>query len=122
MPDSICTGYLYISYAAQSTQHCLRYNTLTQPFSPTPQNLIPQRHVLDFLAEPAPIIRLELRVLDALLAPVLMGPADMVLRELEIGQFVADALLDEDASGVLVDDGLLVLLLQVSEVHFHGVV
>ena len=39
-----------------------------------------------------------------------MQPADLILALLEVVDLVADALLNEDAAGVLVDDGLLVLL------------
>ena len=38
-----------------------------------------------------------------------MQPADLVLRLLEKDQLVPDALFDKDPSGMLVDDGLLVL-------------
>ena len=39
----------------------------------------PQRHVLNLLAQRPPIISLELRILNTLLTPILMQPADMVL-------------------------------------------
>jgi hypothetical protein len=38
-----------------------------------------------------------------------MQAANMVLRAVEVEQFIAHALLDEDAARVLVDDGLFVL-------------
>lgn len=80
------------------------------PTPPTHPHLIRSRHTLHLLAQRPPIIRLQLRVLDALLAPFLMQPADVVLRLLEEEQLVADALFDEDAAGVLLDYGFLVLL------------
>jgi len=39
-----------------------------------------------------------------------MQSTNVVLRLLEEEQFVADAFLDEDAAGVLLDDGFLVLV------------
>ena len=70
---------------------------------------VPQRHMLDILVEPPPIVRLELRILDALLAPILMQSTHLILRVLEIDQLIANTFHDEYTSGVLVDDGLLVL-------------
>jgi hypothetical protein len=69
-----------------------------------------RRHTLHLLTQRPPIIRLQLRVLDTLLTPFLMQPGDMVLALLKVRQLVADALLDEDAAGVLLDDRFLVLL------------
>ena len=40
---------------------------------------IPQRHPIHLLAQCSPIIRLQLSILDALLAPVLMHFADLIL-------------------------------------------
>ena len=45
--------------------------------------LITQRHMLHLITKPPPIIRLQLRILDPLLAPILMQPAHMILRLLE---------------------------------------
>jgi hypothetical protein len=39
-----------------------------------------------------------------------MQPGDMILALLKVRQLIADALLDEDAAGVLLDDRFLVLL------------
>lgn len=75
----------------------------------SPPNLLAQRHSLDLFAKRPPVVRLELRILDTLLAPVLMQLAGVILRVLEVEQLVADALLDEDAAGVLLHDRLLVL-------------
>ena len=72
--------------------------------------LFADRHILDLLAQCPPIVRLQLRILDELLAPVLMKLANMVLRLLEEDQLVPDALFDEYAPSMLVDDGLLVLI------------
>ena len=88
-----------------------------QPTTPRPppsphhtaRPLIAQRHALNGIHAPAPIIRQQLRVLDPLLRPVLVQARDAVLAVLEIQQFVAQALEDEDAAGVLGDDGLFVL-------------
>lgn len=76
----------------------------------TIQHLVSQGYALKLVEEPAPVIRQHLRVLDALLGPVLVPPRDVVLSGLEGDELVADALLDEDGAVVLVDDGLLVLL------------
>ena len=65
--------------------------------------------MLDLLTQPPPIIRLQLGILDTLLAPILMCTTDMVLTLLEVDKFVSDAFFDEDAAGVLVDNGLFVL-------------
>jgi hypothetical protein len=73
------------------------------------RHLIPQRHPLHLLTQPPPIIRLQLRILNPFLAPVLVQAADMVLALLEEQQLIANALFDEDAAGVLGDDGLFVL-------------
>jgi hypothetical protein len=43
-----------------------------------------------------------------------MQAADVELRPVEEEQFVAEALLDEDAARVLVDDGLFILREKVS--------
>lgn len=72
---------------------------------------VPQRHPLDLLPERAPVVRGELGVLDALLAPVLVRARDVEERVLEVKQLVADALADEDAPCVLRHDGLLILFL-----------
>ena len=47
-----------------------------------------------------------------------MQATDMILAGLEEEEFVADALADEDATGVLVDDGLFVLLR--TQTHVRG--
>lgn len=70
---------------------------------------LPRRHSVDFLAERTPVIRLQLRVLDALLAPVLMEPADVVLAGLEEDELVPDTLLDEYSTRMLLHDRFLVL-------------
>jgi hypothetical protein len=74
-------------------------------------SLVALRHALHRVRQRAEILHLQLRRLDSLLRPILMQPADVVLRALEEEQFVAHALLDEDAAGVLVDDGLFVLVM-----------
>ena len=59
------------------------------------------RHPLDFVAQATPVIRLQFRVLDTLLAPVLMQPADVILALLEVDKFIANTFCDEDAPGML---------------------
>lgn len=70
---------------------------------------VAQGHTFDLLAESAPVVGLELAILDALLTPVLVQTADMEHGGLEECDFVTEAFLDEDPARVLVDDGLLVL-------------
>lgn len=67
------------------------------------------RHPLDSVNHRAEVVGLQFRVLDALLCPILVKPGDAVLSALEEEQLVADAFFDEDAAGVLVNDGLFVL-------------
>lgn len=57
-----------------------------------------------------PIIRLQLAILDPLLRPLLVPPADAVLAGLEVPELVVDAFFDEDAAGVLGYYAFLVLL------------
>ena len=71
--------------------------------------LVAQRHMLNLLVEPSPIIGLELRIFDAFLAPILMQSTHLILRLLEIDQLIANAFHNEHASSMLIDDGLLVL-------------
>ena len=73
------------------------------------RRLICGRHTLDLLTERSPIIRLQLRVLDALLAPLLVQPGDVILALLEEKELITDAFPDEDAAGVLLDNGFFVL-------------
>lgn len=96
--------------------------TATRPTSPThhaARPLITQRHPFDGVDASTPIVRLEFRVLDPLLRPVLVEARDAVLAVLEVQQFVAQALDDEDAAGVLGDDGLFVLHRAVSPACKH---
>lgn len=74
--------------------------------------LITKRHTIKLIEQPPPVIREHLRVLDALLGPILVPAADMVLGLLEEDELVADALLDEDRAVVLVHDGFLVLFVR----------
>lgn len=71
--------------------------------------LVARRHTLQLVQQTPPVIGQHLAVLDALLRPVLVPARNVVLRRLEIHQFVAQALLDEDRPVVLCDDGFLVL-------------
>lgn len=71
--------------------------------------LLPRRHTLDLVTQSTPIVRLQFRVLDPFLAPVLVKPADMVLALLEVDEFISDALLDEHAPRVLLHDRFFVL-------------
>ena len=70
--------------------------------------------MLNLIPQPPPIIRLQFRILDALLTPILMHTTDMILRALEVVEFVADAFFDEDATGVLVCYRLFVLFCGIS--------
>ena len=71
--------------------------------------LVSEGHALELVEESSPVVREHLRVLDPLLRPVLVPPADLILRLLEVDQLVPKALLDEHGPVVLVDDRLLVL-------------
>ena len=71
--------------------------------------LLAQRHALELVEEPAPVVRQHFGVLDPLARPVLVPPANVVLRGLEGDELVAEALLDKDATIVLLDDRLFVL-------------
>lgn len=73
------------------------------------RHLICGRHALDLLTERSPIVGLQLRILDALLAPLLVQPRDVVLALLEEKKLITDALLDENAAGMLLHDGFFVL-------------
>ena len=75
------------------------------------QTLLGCGHALHLLTQGTPIICLELSVFDAFLGPFLIETRNMVLRLLEEEELVADAFADEDATGVLLDNGLFVLLL-----------
>lgn len=66
--------------------------------------LVTCRHILHLLTPRPPIIRLQLRVFDPLLTPILMQLADVVLALLEEEKFVSDALLDKHPPRVLVHD------------------
>lgn len=70
---------------------------------------LPRGHAVDFLAQRPPVVRLQLRILDSLLAPVLMQMADMVLAGLEIDELVPDAFLDEHPERMLLHDRFLIL-------------
>jgi hypothetical protein len=56
-----------------------------------------------------PVIGLQLRILYTLLCPLLVPPADMILRLLEKDEFISNTLLDKHATSVLSNNGLLVL-------------
>lgn len=79
------------------------------PAHPSNRSSLPQRHPLQLIHQPPPVIREHLGVLDPLLRPVLAPPRHVVLRRLEVAQLVADALLYEDGAVVLADDALFVL-------------
>lgn len=60
-----------------------------------------RRHPLNFIAQATPVLRLQFGVLDALLAPVLMQAADVILALLEVNEFVTNAFCDEDTPSML---------------------
>jgi hypothetical protein len=70
---------------------------------------IPQRHPLNPIHKPPPAIRLQLRILDPLLRPVLMRPGNPPNHALEKQNLVPHAFFDKHAARVLVDDRLFVL-------------
>lgn len=72
--------------------------------------LLSSRHTLHLFTQGAPIVCLQLGILDAFLGPFLVQTTNVVLRFLEEEQLVADAFADEDAAGVLLDNGFLVLM------------
>jgi len=71
--------------------------------------LITQRHALNFFAKSSPVVGLKFGILDPLLSPVLMQPRDLILAVLEEEQLISDALPNKNATGMLVDNALLVL-------------
>jgi hypothetical protein len=73
------------------------------------QQSLAEGHALHLVSQLPPIVRLQFRVLDALSGPVLVQTRDLELRGLEVDYLVTDALLDEDAARMLIDDGLFVL-------------
>lgn len=74
--------------------------------------LVTQRHALELVEKPPPVVGQHLRVLDALLGPILVPAGHVVLRGLEGNELIADTLFDEDGAVVLVDDGFFVLMLR----------
>ena len=56
----------------------------THPYQPANVVLLARWHVLHLLTQRPPIIRLQFRIFDAFLAPILMQFADVVLRLLEV--------------------------------------
>ncbi len=90
---------------------CSGHGRIVQTFlySQESTTSFPKRHVLDFLAQRPPIIRLQLRIFDSLLAPVLVQPAHEILRLLEKYELVPNTFFDENAPSVLVYDGLFIL-------------
>lgn len=68
------------------------------------------RHPLNFIAQATPVLRLQFRVLDTLLAPVLMQAADMILALLEVNEFITNAFRDEDTPSMLLHNGFFVLV------------
>lgn len=73
------------------------------------QDSFTEGHALEPVQEPTPVVCQHLRVLDALLSPVLVPTGDVVLRRLERDELVTKAFFDEHGPIVLVDDGFLVL-------------
>lgn len=71
--------------------------------------LLPGRHALDFITELSPVISLEFRIFDPLLAPVLVEATDVILALLEMAELISDTLLDENAACMLLYNGLFVL-------------
>lgn len=85
-------------------------------FPPPAPPLLSSRHRLNLLAQRTPVVGLQFRVFNPLLAPVLMQPADMILAHMEVQQLIADTFLDEHTPGMLLDYRLLVL--QGREIYF----
>jgi hypothetical protein len=77
--------------------------------SPFLWTLLSRRHTLHLFTKRAPVIRLEFSILDSFLRPLLMETTNVILGFLEEEEFVTDAFADEDAAGVLLDNGFLVL-------------
>ncbi len=72
-------------------------------------HLIAQRHALKFFMQLPPVVCLQLSILYTLLCPILVPPADMVLRMLEVNKFVAYTFFNKNTTSVLRDYRLLVL-------------
>lgn len=75
---------------------------------------VAERHAFNSIHHSPKVIGLKLGVLDTLLCPVLVQSCNTADRRLEENQLVPHALLYENATSVLVDDGLLVLRQRVS--------
>jgi hypothetical protein len=87
----------------------------------TPPSSTSYRHALQLVIELPPVISLQLRVFHSLLCPVLVPPADLILRVLEVRQFVTQTFLDEYATRMLRNNRLLVLLyVRLRDTHAHG--
>jgi hypothetical protein len=66
--------------------------------------LVSKGHAFQLIEKPPPVVCQHLRVFDPLLRPVLVPPANVILRLLKVHKFVPDAFLDEDGPIVLVDN------------------
>lgn len=85
------------------------------------KHLITERHALQLLMKLLPIICLHLRVLYALLRPVLVPAAHMILRLLEEDELITDALLDKYSSSMLSHNRFLVLSFFLASFQYTGV-
>lgn len=68
------------------------------------RTLVTQRHAVELIQQPSPVVSKHLSILDSLAGPVLVPSTDVVLSSLEDDEFVADTLLDKDGSIVLLDN------------------
>lgn len=99
----------YVPAPSYNPQEKLNYQSRPPPRLPLKRISLSQRHGLSLLLQLFPIIRLQLRVLNPFLRPILTEATNMILRRLEVDEFVADTLLHEDTTGMLGNDRLLVL-------------
>ena len=91
-----------------SAERPMDYYTWPTPNDKKPQTtiyiLFSHRHVLNLFAKCSPVVGLQFRVFDALLAPILMQFTDVVLGLLEKDEFVTNALLYEHPTRMLVNN------------------
>lgn len=67
-------------------------------------------HSLYLLTKRSPVICLKFGILDSLLTPILVKSTDVVLAVLEENKLVTNALFDEDAPRMLLNNRFLILL------------
>lgn len=112
---SLCTTLRHLNLLSSKHYIC----TLKNRTSASDRS-VTKRHPLNPINQPSPAIRLQLRILNPLLRPLLMQPRNPRNRALEKHNLVPHALLDKNSARVLVDDRLLVLRAHTSTLQLAG--